>query len=395
MKKPFFKRVVVVVIDGLGAGELPDAARYGDSGSDTLDNTARAVGGLALENLSSMGLGCIEGVDLIEKPSSPIASYGRMAEASPGKDTSTGHWEMAGVILKKPFATFPDGFPPEMLEKFSALTGYGALWAKPASGTEIIERFGKVHIESHRLIIYTSADSVFQIAAHEDIVPLKELYGVCREARGFLNEYNIERVIARPFTGPPGAFTRTAGRRDFSMGPPAKTLLERVRERGVHVTGIGKIGDIFAHRGIDDELHTTSDSDGLDKTVEAVKSPREGPAFIFTNLVEFDMLYGHRNDPRGCAGVLKNIDKRIPGITALLTEDDLFIITGDHGCDPTTPSTDHSREYAPLIVYGKGLRGGVNLGTRKTFADLGASIAEAFAIPPLGEGQSFLPSVLK
>jgi len=384
-----------VVIDGLGAGELPDAGKYGDTGSDTLDNTSRAVGGLKLKNLSSMGLGCIEGVDFIKKAGSPIASYGRMAEASPGKDTATGHWEMAGVILKKPFATFPDGFPPGMLEKFTSLTGFGVLWGKPASGTEIIERLGGEHIESQRLIVYTSADSVFQIAAHEDIVPVEELYRVCRAARGLLNEYNIERVIARPFTGPPGAFTRTAKRRDLSMGPPGKTLLEMAVEAGVHVTGIGKIGDIFAHRGVGDEVHTVSDSDGVDRTIEALKSTREGPSFIFTNLVEFDMLYGHRNDPRGCAGALKNIDGRIPEITGLLTEDDLFIITGDHGCDPTTPSTDHSREYAPLIVYGKGIRGGVNLDTRKTFADLGASVAAALGIDPSPEGESFLHSVLK
>ena len=392
MKKTF-KRVVVIVIDGLGVGELPDAGRYGDSGSDTLDNVSRAVGGLEIENLQALGLGLIEGVDRIERVKDPSASYGRMSEASPGKDTSTGHWEISGVILKEPFRTFPEGFPPEMMERFTAGTGYGYLWGRPASGTEIIERFGREHLDTKRLIVYTSADSVFQIAAHEKLVPPEELYRVCRVARSLLNEFNVERVIARPFAGEPGGFERTERRRDFTIGPPGRTLLDRLTDRGVPVVGIGKIGDIFAHRGMSRETHTSGDMDGVDRTVEAIKAHEGKEAFIMTNLVDFDTLYGHRNDPAGCAQVLGDIDGRLPEIIGLLTDGDILFVTGDHGCDPTTPSTDHSREYVPLLVFGPGLKRGVALGTRSTFADLGATVAEALGLAGLPNGVSFLSSI--
>ncbi len=387
-----FNRAVIIVFDGLGVGELPDASKYRDEGSDTLDNVSRAVGGLKVPNLAKMGLGLIDGVLEVERAENPIASYCRMKEASPGKDTQTGHWEMSGVILEKPFPTFPEGFPAEILERFSVETGWGCLGGKPASGTGIIDEFGEEHLRTKKLIVYTSADSVFQIAAHEDIVPIDELYRVCEVTRKLLNEYNIGRVIARPFNGRPGAFKRTGRRRDYPVDPPGRTLLEDLKDRGMPVVGIGKIGDIFVHRGFAGEIHTADDMDGVDKTIEALRKLREG--LVFTNLVDFDTQYGHRNDAKGFANDLESIDGRIPEITALLDEKDMFFITGDHGCDPTTPSTDHSREYVPLLVYGKGLKAGINLGTRETFADLGATIADAFNFS-LKRGRSFLGDILK
>ncbi len=383
---------MIIVFDGFGVGELPDAAEYHDEGSDTLDNVSKAVNGLKIPNLIKMGLGLIEGVDSIEKTSSPTASFGRMKEASPGKDTQTGHWEMSGVILERPFPTFPDGFPPEMLRRFEKETGWGCIGGKPASGTGIIDELGTEHMKTKKLIVYTSADSVFQIAAHEDIVPVEELYRVCEVSRRMLDDYNVGRVIARPFIGRPGSFRRTERRRDYPVPPPGRTLLEELYDRKLPVIGIGKIGDIFVHRGLTEEIHTRDDSDGVDKTLAALGKYREG--LIFTNLVDFDTQYGHRNDPVGYANDLGCIDARLPGITGLLGEGDVLFITGDHGCDPTTPSTDHSREYVPLIVYGKGLKSGVDLGTRETFADLGATIAEAFGFR-LRSGKSFLGGILK
>ncbi|MFQ5479699.1 MAG: phosphopentomutase [Thermodesulfobacteriota bacterium] len=389
------KRAVIIVIDGLGVGALPDAASYGDTGSHTLDNTAKALGKLHLPNFAALGLGCIEGVTEIQKAASPQGSYGRMAEASPGKDSITGHWEMAGLILDKPFPTFPDGFPAKMLHEFTEVTGKGWLWGKTASGTEIINRLGPEHLATGRLIVYTSADSVFQIAAHEDAISITELYEVCKKTRAFLDNYNVQRVIARPFTGKAGAFTRTYERRDFSILPPEVTLLERFVNAGISVTGIGKIGDIFAHRGLSKEVHTEGDMDGLEMTMDAVKNAGAdvSPTLVFTNLVDFDMRYGHRRDAAGCARALKAIDARLAELMALLGPEDILIITGDHGCDPTTPSTDHSREYVPLLVYGPSLKCGVDLGTRKTFADLGATLCDAFGLRRGGAGTSFLLSL--
>lgn len=395
MNKTDFRRVVILVIDGLGVGALPDARLYDDTGSHTLDNISRSVGGLKLKNLSSFGLGLIEGVNALEKAPSPIASYGRMNEASPGKDTSTGHWEMAGIILKRPFRTYPHGFPPELMEKFRASTGYAYLWGLPASGTEIIERFGEEHMRTRSLIVYTSADSVFQIAAHEDIVPIDELYRVCSITRGILDGYDVNRVIARPFTGRPGDFRRTQWRRDFSVEPPRGMLLDILKESGVATIGIGKIGDIFCHRGLSEEIHIRDDINGIEMTADAIKRHTGRKALIFANIVDFDTMFGHRNDVEGAARALMSIDKRLPDITALLTPEDAFFVTGDHGCDPTTPSTDHSREYAPLLVYGKGLQAGVDLGTRKTFADLGSTVADILGVKRPPAGESFLNSIVK
>lgn len=385
-------RVVIIVFDGLGIGELPDAGDYGDCGSDTLDNIAKAAGGINVPNLSSFGLGLIEGVDTVEKAVDARACWGRMREVSPGKDTATGHWEMSGIVLDAPFPTYPDGFPPEIMERFSKETGHGYLWCKPASGTEIIDRLGQEHLKTGKLIIYTSADSVFQIAAHEELVPIEELYRVCEASRGFLDEYNIGRVIARPFIGKPGSFKRTERRRDYPIDPPGKTVLEGIKETGAPVVGIGKIGDIFVHRGLTEEIHTKNDDDGMDKTVEALGRHKQG--LIFTNLVDFDTLYGHRNDAEGYARALERIDGRIPEVIERLTDRDMLIITADHGCDPTTPSIDHSREYVPLLVYGKGLKRNVPLGTRKTFSDIGQTLAEVFGVPGLASGTSFLKEVL-
>lgn len=388
------ERMVIIVIDGLGAGELPDAADYGDAGSDTLDNTSVAVGGLRLPNMESFGLGLIEGVEGIRKVKDPVACWGRMNEASPGKDTATGHWEMAGVILEKPFKTYPEGLPKEMLDRFSQVTGCGYLGGGAASGTEIIARLGPEHMATGKPIVYTSADSVFQIAAHEEVIPVEELYRVCEAARGFLDEYGINRVIARPFLGVPGAFARTGRRRDYAMDPPGVTLLEDLGACGVPVAGIGKIGDIFVHRGMAEEIHTKNDMDGMDATIEAVKRHAGKRALIFTNLVDFDTLYGHRNDPAGCARALSEIDGRLSEVTGLLTPKDILIITADHGCDPTTPSTDHCREYVPLLAYNSGAGRGICLGTRKTFADINATAREAVGMGKARVGTSFLPQVL-
>ncbi len=388
-------RVVIIVIDGLGIGALPDAAEYGDTGAHTLDNTARAVGGLGLPTLQSLGLGLVEGVEEIERTPLPRGAYGRMQEASPGKDTLTGHREMMGVILEAPYPTFPEGFPRAMMEEFRDATGREWLYGKPASGTEIIERLGPEHMASGKLIVYTSADSVFQIAAHEDVVPVEELYDICAKARSMLNKYGLERVIARPFTGRPGAFSRTPRRRDFALPPKRPILLEMLAEKGLPVIGIGKIGDIFSHRGLTEEVHTRSDAQGMDRTLEAFGSLRPGSrALIFTNLVDLDMKYGHRRDAQGCASVLAAVDAWLPSLMEELHDRDLVIITADHGCDPTTPSTDHSREYVPLLVFGPCVGGGTNLGTRKTFSDIGATLAQGFGLGPAVPGRSFLSSIL-
>ncbi len=391
--KARLKRAVVIVFDSLGIGALPDAALYGDEGSDTLDNLARAAGGVSLPNLSSMGLGLIEGVETVEAVLEPSGSYGRMKERSAGKDTATGHWEIAGVITKRPLPTFPEGLPKEMLERFSEITGYGWLGGMPASGTEIIERLGQEHLSTGKLIVYTSADSVFQIAAHEKLVPLEELYRVCALAREFLYGYNVGRVIARPFTGSPGSFKRTGRRRDWSMAPPVPTLLDHITGGGLEVAGIGKIGDIFCHKGLTEEIHTAGDPDGIDKTIEAIGRVKEG--LIFTNLVDFDTSYGHRNDAVGYARALERIDARLPEVMGALGPSDILFITADHGCDPTTPSTDHSREYVPLLVWGKSIKKGVSLGTRETFADLGQTIAGFLGVRGLQSGRSFLSSILE
>jgi phosphopentomutase len=386
-----FKRALVIVFDSLGVGELPDAGRYGDTGSHTLDNLARAAGTVRLPNLASLGLGLIDGIKTIEKAARPRGSFGRMREASPGKDTATGHWEMAGVVLESPFPVFTEGFSREIMDKFTELTGHGWLWAKAASGTEIIDRFGEEHLATGKLIVYTSADSVFQIAAHDRVLTLEELYKVCEKTRLLADEYNIGRVIARPFTGSPGAFERVPARRDFAIPPPYETLLDLVKSAGLETVGIGKIGDIFVHKGLTEEVHTASDNEGIDLTIKALGKVKSG--FIFTNLVDLDTLYGHRNDAKGYARALEAMDARLPEVMDALGPEDILFITGDHGCDPTTPSTDHSREYVPLLAFGTAVAQGVDLGTRETFADLGATIAEALGAERPVNGRSFLREI--
>lgn len=386
-------KAIIITIDGLGIGELPDAPSYNDAGSHTLDNISRATGGLRLPCLCSLGLGLIDGVETIEKVKNPIGGYGRMKEASAGKDTTTGHWEIGGVVLEKPFPTYPEGLPLKMLERFSKETGCGWLWGKAASGSEIIERFGAEHLSTGRLIVYTSADSVFQIAAHEGKTPVDELYRVCAIARGFLNEYGICRVIARPFTGVAGGFERTDRRRDFSVEPAGTTVLDRIKDNGMEVIGIGKIGDIFCHRGVTRETHTRGDMHGIDETLKAMQEI-SGRGLVFTNLADTDTKYGHRNDAFGFKKALELIDCRLPEVLNALSPQDLLFITADHGCDPTTPSTDHTREYVPLLVYAGRGRGGVNLGTRQSFSDIGATISEAFDLGGLKTGRSFLDKIL-
>lgn len=385
-------RVVLIVLDSVGIGELPDAGEYGDEGSNTVGNIVKCCNGIKLPNLTKMGMGKIDGIDYLPVPASIEGSYGRMAEVSKGKDTITGHWEIAGLQLKYPFPTYPEGFPQDVIDEFSRLTGREVLANSVASGTEIIKQYGEEHMKTGKLIVYTSADSVFQIAAHEEIVPLEELYKICQIARDMLQgQHMVGRVIARPFLGEPGNFARTTNRRDFSAEPTSATILDKMKEKGLDVIAVGKIEDIFSKKGITEAVHTTGNMNGVDVTLNYMKEQNKG--IIFTNLVDFDMLFGHRNNPEGYKQALEEFDARLPELLAAMRADDLMIITADHGCDPTTPSTDHSREHVPLILYGKGIRADVNLGTRKTFADLASTIAEIFGIENIFPGQSFLKEI--
>lgn len=391
MARPLTNRVFLLILDSLGIGELPDAKEYGDEGSNTLGHISYAAL-LSLPNLENMGLGLLGDFRGIKRTSNPSASYGIMAERSKGKDTTTGHWEMMGIILEEPFPTYPKGFPENIIEPFKRAIGRDILGNIPASGTEIIKDMGEEHIRTGKPIVYTSADSVFQIAAHEEIIPLKELYGICRAARKILAyPYNVSRVIARPFVGKPSSFIRTENRRDFSVEPPKSTLLDKMKEAGLEVVGIGKIEDLFAGRGITSSIHIRDNMDGIDQLINAMDNTDAG--LIFTNLVDFDTLYGHRNDPAGYANALSEFDMRLPEILANMRDQDILVITADHGNDPTTPSTDHSREYVPLLVYGKGIKANINLGTRETFADIGQTIAEIFKMERLEAGESFLASI--
>lgn len=377
------KRVIIIVLDSAGIGELPDAAEYGDEGSNTLGNIAAAVPGFSLPNLEKLGLGNIDGIVGFKAAEEPLGCFGKMAERSVGKDTTTGHWELAGITLRKPFPVYPEGFPGDMVERFEKAIGTKTLGNYPASGTVIIKELGQQHVKTGYPIIYTSADSVFQIAAHEDVIPVQRLYEICRTAREILTgEHAVGRVIARPFTGSDGNYTRTANRRDFSLEPPEKTLLDHVKEAGLEVKAVGKIDDIFAGRGITQSIHVKDNMEGVDKTIGFIKERFSG--LIFANLVDFDMYYGHRNDPDGYARALEEFDGRVPEIIDAMARQDILFITADHGCDPTTVSTDHSREYVPLLVYGKEIRMGINLGTRKTFSDLAQTTAEY-----LGTGGEF------
>jgi len=380
-------RVLVVVLDGVGIGALPDAAVYGDEGSHTLGNLARAVGGLSLPHLEDLGLGHTAEIRGVPPHPRPRGAYGRMAARSPAKDSITGHWELMGLVLSKPFPTYPQGFPEEIIKAFEASIGRGTLGNIPASGTEIIKQLGVEHLKTGRPIVYTSADSVFQVAAHESVIPREELYKICLKARALLQgEHAVARVIARPFVGEPGSFYRTGGRRDFSLPPPDETLLDRLKEAGIPVVGIGKVEDLFAGRGLTKSLHTASNEEGVECAIRELEALEDG--LILLNLCDFDTLYGHRNDPRGFAQALEAFDKRVPLLGAHLREDDLCIITGDHGNDPTTASTDHSREYVPLLITGPRIHP-VDLGTRLTLADLGQTLAEAFRVGRLKSGDSF------
>ncbi|MGH2656308.1 MAG: phosphopentomutase [Actinomycetota bacterium] len=373
-------KVLLLVCDSFGVGEAPDAAAYGDGGSDTIGNTARAVGGIRARNLAGLGLGLLTDAPGIEPRAEAGTAHGKMRERSAGKDTTTGHWEICGLVVERPFPTYPDGFPPEVIEPFERAVGLPALGNVAASGTEIIEALGEEHVRTGRPIVYTSADSVFQIAAHKDVVPLDRLYEWCRLAREILDgEHRVGRVIARPFVGEPGSFSRTHERRDFSVEPFAPTYLDRVLEAGIPVFGVGKIPDIFAGRGLTDAEHSESNHHGIDLTVKYLG--REDDVLVVTNLVDFDTKYGHRNDAEGYARCVEAFDRRVPELVGAV-EEGLMFLTGDHGCDPTDVSTDHTREHTPVLVAGGALAGrpAVDLGVRDTFADLGATVASLFGV---------------
>lgn len=385
-----YNRVFLIVMDSVGIGYLPDADKYGDVGSNTLVNIARSKCGLFLPNLEKLGLGLIDDIEGVQKVTETIGSYGKMTEISAGKDTTSGHWEMAGCPLFTSFPVYPQGFPEEVINKFKALIGRDILGNKVASGTEIIKELGEEHVKTGKPIIYTSADSVFQIAAHEEIIPLEQLYDMCKIARNevCVGEHAVGRIIARPFVGVSGNFTRTTNRHDYSLLPPHKTILDLLKEANYDVVGIGKISDIFAHQGLTKSFSTKSNSEGMD-IIKNLVAKNDITGLIMTNLVEFDSLYGHRNDIDGYAKALESFDKELGELLPMLQEDDLLIITADHGCDPTTDSTDHSREYVPVLVYNKNLQG-KNLGIRKTFADVAATIAVNFNIKNMKYGVNLL-----
>jgi len=384
------KRAIIVVADGVGCGGAPDAAAYGDAGANTLGNLARAVGGLGLPNLQALGLGNLTAIAGVREAAAPRAAWGVMREESVGKDTITGHWEMAGLITTKAMPTFPNGFPRENTAPLYAAAGRNLIGNKPASGTAIIDELGPQHMATGDLILYTSADSVLQIAAHEEVVPLPELYRICEAAREIADRHNIGRVIARPFVGKPGAFQRTYNRRDFSLVPPARTLLDHIVDAGQRVIGVGKISDIFAGRGLSFTIHSEGNVDGMHLTLEALATLDRG--LLFVNLVDFDMLHGHRNDTIGFARALGAMDRWLPELEAALRPDDCVFITADHGNDPTTPGTDHTREQVPLLAFGPAIQP-ARLGTRPTFADLGQTIADGLGVAPLAHGTSFLAAL--
>lgn len=389
-------RVIWIVLDSVGMGELPDADRFGDVGSNTLGNISAKMGGLKLPNMVSLGLGNIEGMKNIDKTDAPKGAFARLAEASNGKDTTIGHWEMIGIYSPQAFPTYPNGFPKDVIDEFIKRTKVpGILGNCTASGTEIIERLGDEHVKTKCPIIYTSADSVFQIACHEDVYSVEELWEMCKIAREMLTgEHALARVIARPFVGESGNYTRTANRRDFSWLPDEDNLLVRMKDAGLDVIGVGKIEDIFAGVGITEAVHTNDNMDGVDKTLEYMKKDNRG--LIFTNLVEFDSKWGHRNDYVGYAKGLEEFDVRLEEIINNMKDDDMLVITADHGCDPTmTQSTDHSREYVPMLMYGKQIKGGIDLKTGDNHANIGQTIAEIFGLKPLAIGDSYLKNILK
>lgn len=385
------KRIFLIVLDSVGIGEMPDASDYGDAGSNTIAAAARSSS-FSMPNMQKLGFFNIDGVDCRERSASPSGAFARMTEKSRGKDTTIGHWEIAGVVSEQPLPTFPDGFPRELLDEFEKETGRKVLCNKPYSGTEVIKDYGEEHLKTGALIVYTSADSVFQIAAHESLVPIEELYRYCEIARRLCTgKFGVGRVIARPFEGE-FPFNRTSRRHDYSLVPPKATMLNYIKDAGKDVLAVGKINDIFAGSGVTDMVRTVNNGDGIDKTLAYAKKEFNG--ICFTNLVDYDMLYGHRNDVEGYAKALTYFDGRLPELLAMLGKDDIMMITADHGCDPSTPSTDHSREYTPLVIAGPPVKEGVNLGTRKTFADIAASILDYLDVPGETAGESFIGEII-
>lgn len=386
-------RIFLTVMDSVGVGELPDADAYGDRGSDTLGNISRSIP-LKLPTLRSLGLPRVANVHGMAAVDTPLGAYGRMAERSPGKDSVTGHWELAGVILDRAFPTFPDGFPADVIAEFEGRIGRKTIGNIAASGTAIIDDLGAEHIRTGYPIVYTSADSVFQIAAHEDVIPVPELYRICEIAYELIGKgMNVGRVIARPFVGAPGAFARTANRHDYALSPTGPTLLDMLTEAGHTVHAIGKIKDLFNGRGITTSVSTKTDDEGVDAIEKAIETA--GPGLVFTNLVDFDTVYGHRNDVAGYAANLERFDARLARLLPKLRARDVMVITADHGNDPTTPSTDHAREYVPVFLVGASIRPGADIGVRHTFADLGQTIAEIFGVGPLPNGMSFVRDILR
>ena len=387
-------RVIWMVIDSVGIGALPDSQKFGDVNVDTLGNIVRACKGIKIPNMIKLGLANIEGVDSLENIESPIGCYGRCSEVSKGKDTTTGHWEMTGVLVETPFKTFENGFPKDIIEEFERRSNRKVIGNKPASGTAILDELGEQHMNTGEVIVYTSADSVFQIAAHEEIVSLDELYKMCEIAREIMMGDNaVARIIARPFIGKPGAFERTSNRRDYSLSPFEDTVLDNIKKSNLDVIGIGKIEDIFNKQGITEAIHTHDNMDGVDQTINYMKKETKG--LIFTNLVDFDSKYGHRRDVEGYKNALEEFDARIPEILENMNDDDVLIINSDHGNDPTYKGTDHTREYIPVLVYGKNLKSGLNLGTRNSFADIGATVADILNIEMPKHGQSFKKEIIK
>ena len=388
------KRMILVVLDSVGIGELPDAGQYGDIGAHKLGNTLKVRGKLVLPNLYCLGLADIENSRLPKPGGAPLGAFGRAAERTAAKDTTSGHWEIAGLPMDVPFRTYPNGFPKDLIEGYEKRIGRKTLCNRPASGTTVIQELGDEHVKTGSPIVYTSADSVFQVAAHEGVIPLDELYRICEIAREMLiGENLVGRVIARPFAGVSGAYKRTENRKDYAVSPPGDTILDALYAKGLTTVGVGKIEDIFYHRGISISDHTHTNPEGIDVTLRMIKDGTGD--FIFTNLVDFDMLYGHRNDVEGYAAGLEYFDSRLPELCDALQEGDLLLITADHGCDPTTPSTDHSREYIPIVVTGKSVKAGADIGTRESFADIGATVYEYLTGGAWNTGTSFLKDILK
>ncbi|MEA3346183.1 MAG: phosphopentomutase [Chloroflexota bacterium] len=389
------QRVVCIVLDSVGIGALPDAASYDDAGSNTLGNIAKAVtGGLHLPNLGGLGIGHLTPIRGVPPAPQPSGAYGRLTERSAGKDSIVGHWELMGLVSSEPFPTYPDGFPPDLISDFEERIGRKILGNCPASGTVIIEELGRQHLQTGYPIVYTSADSVFQVAAHEDVIPLQELYRICRIARELLvGEHRVARVIARPFVGEPGHFLRTEERRDFAAPPPQPTVLDHLKQAGYQVIGVGKVGDIFSMQGLTDSIHAENNMDGVDEILRAMHTGFE-KGLLLANLGDFDTRYGHRNNPEGYAQALEALDARLPEIERALRKTDVLIITADHGCDPTIAHTDHTREYTPCLVAGAAICAGVDLGTRSTFADVGATIAQLLNVQKPSLGTSFAEGIL-